>query len=338
MSFFCMSATVVKEVKKIQKSFLWDWGSENRKIVWVMCDKVCESKDKGGLGVIDVRKFNLAILGKWIWRLKSKERSLWKDILDSKYGGRRVLRSQVHNCMESMWWRDIRKVWNLAEWDNDFDDRGRWKVGDGEGIRLWEDKWVDNIPLMEKVLRLFSISLDIGRTLSQVGIWNNNRWVWKLSWKRDFFVWESSQAKLLSQVLDNKRLLRKCEGTIDKWFWSNVEFTNFSVQVAYNILLGEEFARYGDLFVELWNLKILPSAKITALRVLSKAIATKDNILRHGIYPMCDCCPLCGVEEETVSHFLCRVSWRIWGLCFEWLGIFLVLHCYYKCTLRCLNL
>jgi len=49
--------------------------------------KVCESKDKGGLGVIDIRKFNLALLGKWIWRLKSEKRSLWKNILDSKSSG-----------------------------------------------------------------------------------------------------------------------------------------------------------------------------------------------------------------------------------------------------------
>jgi len=32
VSFFCMPTTVVKEVKRIQKSFLWGWGSENRKI------------------------------------------------------------------------------------------------------------------------------------------------------------------------------------------------------------------------------------------------------------------------------------------------------------------
>jgi len=32
ISFFCMPTIVVKEVKKIRKSFLWDWGSENRKL------------------------------------------------------------------------------------------------------------------------------------------------------------------------------------------------------------------------------------------------------------------------------------------------------------------
>ena len=49
---------------------MWEWGSENRKIAWMVWHKVCESKDKGGLGVIDIRKFKLALLRKWIWRLK----------------------------------------------------------------------------------------------------------------------------------------------------------------------------------------------------------------------------------------------------------------------------
>jgi len=33
-----------------------------------------------------------------------------------------------------MWWRDIRKVWNLEEWGNEFDDKGWWEVGDEEEI------------------------------------------------------------------------------------------------------------------------------------------------------------------------------------------------------------
>jgi len=46
------------------------------------------------------------------------------------------------------------------------------EVGDGKEIRFSEDKWVDNVPLMQNFPRLFPISLDIGRTLLQVGIWS----------------------------------------------------------------------------------------------------------------------------------------------------------------------
>jgi len=67
-----------------------------------------------------------------------------------------------------LWWRDFRKVWNLEEWGNDFEDKGRWEVGDGKKIWLWKDKWVNIESLMQKFSRLFSVSLDIGRSLSQV--------------------------------------------------------------------------------------------------------------------------------------------------------------------------
>ena len=170
VSLFRMSDNVVKEVKMIPKRFLWDWGSENRKIAWVAWDKVCESKDKGGLGVTDIRKFNLALLGKWIWRLKSEKGGVWKDILDSKYGGWRGLRSQIQISRELLWWRDIRKKWNLEEWDNEFEDRGWWEIGDGKEIRFWEDKWVDNVSLKHKFPRLFSLSLDTGHHKLGLGI------------------------------------------------------------------------------------------------------------------------------------------------------------------------
>jgi len=59
------------------------------------------------------------------------------------------------------------------------------------------------------------------------------------------------------------------------------------------------------------------------------AIATKDNLLRLGIPMVCARCPFCGMEEETVRHLLfeCKVSWKIWGMCLEWLGSSLPLHC-----------
>ena len=47
---------------------------------------------------------------------------------------------------------------------------------------------MDNVPLMQKFPKLFFISLYIGRTLSQVGIWKYNRLLWKLSWRKAFFV------------------------------------------------------------------------------------------------------------------------------------------------------
>jgi len=63
-----------------------------------------------------------------------------------------------------------------------------------------------------------------------------------------------------------------------------------------------------DLFERFWKVKALPSAQITAWRVLNNSIATKDNLLRRGVLMVSCLCGLCGEEEETVCHFFLSVK------------------------------
>jgi len=63
---------------------------------------VCQPKEEGQLGMIDIRRFNTTLLGKWIWRLGYEEYGLWKEVLDSKYGGWRDLWAQRNGNLESL--------------------------------------------------------------------------------------------------------------------------------------------------------------------------------------------------------------------------------------------
>ena len=67
LSFFKVPKKVVNKLVSIQRNFLWGGGSEAAKIAWVKWDTVCLPKNKGGLGIKDLSKFNEALLGKRGW-------------------------------------------------------------------------------------------------------------------------------------------------------------------------------------------------------------------------------------------------------------------------------
>jgi len=56
------------------------------------------------------------LLGKWIWCLCQIKGGLWKDIIESKYGGWRSLREQRVLNFDSLWWRDLKEVWEHEVW------------------------------------------------------------------------------------------------------------------------------------------------------------------------------------------------------------------------------
>jgi len=157
LSLFKFLFTVLKKIVCLQGNFLWGWGLEGRKIAW---DKFCKSREASGLDIIKVRLFNLALLGKWIWRLNSDKGGLWREVIESKYGGWRGLNEQWDNNRKvSLCWRDLMKVWRSVEWGGKFEDCFNWEVGNGRDILFWTDNWVVLGVLKSKFLRLFSLSV-----------------------------------------------------------------------------------------------------------------------------------------------------------------------------------
>jgi len=56
------------------------------KISWMDWNTVCSGKEVGGLGVRRIREFNVALLGKWCWRLLEDNDSMWFRVLSAMYG------------------------------------------------------------------------------------------------------------------------------------------------------------------------------------------------------------------------------------------------------------
>jgi len=59
LSIYKLPVAVLKEFEKVQRRFLWGWGDEGKKVAWVSWRKVCEPREAGGLGILNLRLFKV---------------------------------------------------------------------------------------------------------------------------------------------------------------------------------------------------------------------------------------------------------------------------------------
>ena len=86
LSLFPIPVEVAKRIVKIQRIFLWGSIEEVDKFHLVKWEVICWPYSHGGLGTKNLRKFNEALLGKWLWRFGTEREALWQKVVEAKYG------------------------------------------------------------------------------------------------------------------------------------------------------------------------------------------------------------------------------------------------------------
>ena len=84
MSLFRCHVEVIRRIEKLQRDFLWH-GKEKKKVHLIKWAKVSKSKEDGGLRIRPLKETNLALLGKWLWKIGEGTEGLWKQVIFSKY-------------------------------------------------------------------------------------------------------------------------------------------------------------------------------------------------------------------------------------------------------------
>lgn len=78
MSCFKLPKGVCQGISRTAARFWWSKGEKENAMHWMAWDKMTENKDSGGMGFRDLETFNLALLGKKIWRLITSPNLLMK--------------------------------------------------------------------------------------------------------------------------------------------------------------------------------------------------------------------------------------------------------------------
>ncbi|GKU94416.1 hypothetical protein SLEP1_g7914 [Rubroshorea leprosula] len=195
---------VINLLSLIQRRFLWGGSEENNRISWVRWDSVYKSKDEGGLGVKNLGTFNVALLGKWRWRLLEEENALWRRVLEVKYKVNRIneRRGGEWDVHGSSWWKELWRLDTMGIGSEGWLSENIEKVvRDGSKTLFWHDKWVGPIPLNIRFNRLFRISGDKDALISNMGEWEDGEWKWRWRWRRNLLAWELELLRELTDTL-----------------------------------------------------------------------------------------------------------------------------------------
>jgi hypothetical protein len=127
--------SLLAEVSKAMRNFIWSGNSSQPKICTVSWRKVCQPKEHGGLAVRDPAMVNKASLIFLTWKLiTSKEK--WAHICRERFliGSK----PKQHYVNSSVWPGLKTHIQFIFE-------HSTWSVGNGRSISFYTDRWLDYI-------------------------------------------------------------------------------------------------------------------------------------------------------------------------------------------------
>ncbi|KAL8523889.1 hypothetical protein ACS0TY_013738 [Phlomoides rotata] len=329
LSFYKFPKITIREIKKLQREFLWGGCEVKRKIPWVAWGDICKSKEEGGLGLKEIGVFNRALLGKWVWRVFAEENRLWVRILKSKYGSFDDWdvqgRSRRVRTKGSSWWLDLCEIYRGSIEGEGLKEELVRIVGNGKNTFFWWDRWVGDRRLKDVFPRLFNCSLLKHAKISEVGSWVEGVWSWDLKWRRGFSERNSNDVFELMMNIDRYKLSQEVE---DVWRWKHAPNGIYSTKLAYKNLIkesvgtGVEAENKRKAFKILWKWWAPKKSTIIVWKAFRERLATINNLRTRGMEFSDEeaICPLCPAFPESNRHILfeCPISASIWKLICSW--------------------
>ncbi|XP_026398308.1 uncharacterized protein LOC113294103 [Papaver somniferum] len=285
------------------RNFLWDHGAHSKVSHLINWNLVCVVKEKGGLGVCNLRLMNLAMLAKWCWRFGKEKNRLWYKIIRDKYGDtfscwvpQKVNSSHGVSC-----WKTIAKTANLVSLKSVLN------IHSGKDISFWNDVWCGDISLDAMFPSLFKISDNKNIKLAEVISSERN---WCFNFKRNLtesevnlfanlMLWIGDEPPVLDALQDNRR-------------WTLDNSGLFSVKTIYAKLLEDSgIADFPYQFI--WKESVPSKINFLVWCIVHEKLNTIDKLQAKGV-DINNSCILCGDDTESHDHIFlhCKIAHKLW--------------------------
>lgn len=129
MSCFLLPKTVCRKIASIMSDFWWKTKGDSRGMHWKSWDQLARPKGVGGLGFKDIyiEAFNLALLGKQLWRFLTHPTRIFK----SRYF------AKSNPLSADLGSRPSQQLIKQG---------ARVKLGNGRKTNIWLDHWIQSRP------------------------------------------------------------------------------------------------------------------------------------------------------------------------------------------------
>lgn len=135
---------------------------------------VSKNKEFGGLGIPNIRDFNMVLLAAWGKRFFDNKDSDKKKIISYKYDINSPNIFWTKSGVGSTFWKSATWAFNAAR------NFYRWKLGNGENTNFWHDVWVGECSLKTQFWDLCCICNQTECSVAQV--WDGS--ILKLTFRR----------------------------------------------------------------------------------------------------------------------------------------------------------
>jgi ribonuclease HI len=289
ISIYSWPISLLKDLEKCIRNFIWSGDSDKRKLVTVSWKKMCRPYSQGGLNIRSLIKLNEATNLKLGWDLLHSDSS-WAKLLRARAlrNGRPIL----HHIFSSLW------AGVKTEYSN-IKSNSVWIIGDGSSISFWHDNWSGS-PLTSKLAIPDQVSGSLQATVRDFIF--NNKWNIPPLLSRFF--------PSLQGILNSGSL--PLDDPTDLLSWQHTVDGDMKLRDAYHF--KSQFHYDLPWANIIWSNDIPPSRSLLVWRLMHGKLPTDENLRIRGCHGP-SMCSLCHTTAESSFHifFECDIAVKLWS-------------------------
>ena len=137
-SILAVPKAILKQIRSIQRNFLWGSSGEKAKFSLVSWEDVCKPKEHGGLGLRDPEIMSEILGAKIWWRWVSHSTEPWAKLWNVKYARGRPRHALIHfneTPNGSPIWLKALAGRSIVQ------EHSFWEIRNGNRVKFWDDAW-----------------------------------------------------------------------------------------------------------------------------------------------------------------------------------------------------